>query len=96
MACLQSYQEKLSLTILAEFIQAQKTLFKLKRGIICILTWRLPITSSPNFSCELNSSRTYSLQKYVKNVAVTLSLQQERLIFSLLDEMKLRKQFSRV
>ena len=41
--------------------------FKLRRGIlpldkIRILTWKLLVISSENFSCELNSLRTYSLQ----------------------------------
>ena len=31
---------------------------------ISILTWRLLVTSSQNFSCELNSSRSYSFRNF--------------------------------
>ena len=47
--------------LFSEFIQTQKR-YPTSLDKICILTWKLLVISSWNFSCELNSKRTYSLQ----------------------------------
>ena len=49
------------LWLFSEFIQTQKR-YPTSLDKISNLTWKLLVISSENFSCELNSLRTYSLQ----------------------------------
>ena len=49
------------LRLFFKFIQTQKR-YPTSLDKISILTWKLLIILSQNFSCELNSQRTYSLQ----------------------------------
>ena len=53
-------EDNCRLQLFSEFIQTQNS-YPTSLDKISILTWKLLVISSQNFSCELNFERTYSL-----------------------------------
>ena len=84
MDCLQITENNCRKRLFTKFIQTQKK-YPAPMDKISILTWRLFVILSQNFSCERNSSRTYSLQNisYLSHMAMEGQLKCEEDIWPL-------------